>query len=226
MIIAERKPFAEIKAMVAPYKKILIVGCGTCVAVCLAGGEKEVGLLASQLRLAMGLEDKHLEIGEITIERQCDMEFLAPLCDFVADYDAIVSMACGAGVQFLAHLCHFKPIFPGVDTRFIGVNNEVGFYTERCRSCSHCYLGLTGGICPVTMCPKGLLNGPCGGTVNGYCEVNPENECAWSRIYHRLELEGRLEQLKEIVPLHPHDRCTSPGKVIHPAYKRRYGTDE
>jgi len=101
MIIAERKPFAEIKAMLAPYKKILIVGCGTCVAVCLAGGEKEVGLLASQLKLALGVEDKHLEIGEITVERQCDLEFIRPLCDFTADYDAIVSMACGAGVQFL-----------------------------------------------------------------------------------------------------------------------------
>ena len=226
MIIAERKPFVEIKAMVAPYKKILIVGCGTCVAVCLAGGEKEVGLLASQLKLALGLEDKHLEIGEITVERQCDLEFLRPLCDFTADYEAIVSLACGAGVQYLKQLCYLQPIFPGVDTRFIGVNNEVGYYTERCRACSHCYLGVTGGICPVTMCPKGLLNGPCGGTLNGRCEVNPENDCAWSNIHHRLELEGRLDKMREIVPLHSHSRSTTPGQVIHPAYKRKYGTHE
>jgi len=226
MIIAERKPFAEIKAMVAPYKKILIVGCGTCVAVCLAGGEKEVGLLASQLKLALGLEDKRLEIGEITVERQCDLEFIKPLCDFTADYEAIVSMACGAGVQFLKQLCYLQPIFPGVNTSFIGVNEAAGYYTERCRACNNCYLGVTGGICPVTMCPKGLLNGPCGGTVNGYCEVNPEKECAWSKIYHRLELEGRLENIKEILPLRPHQRCATPGVVIHPAYKRRYGTDE
>jgi len=226
MIIAERKPFAEIKAMLAPYKKILIVGCGTCVAVCLAGGEKEVGLLASQLKLALGVEDKHLEIGEITVERQCDLEFIRPLCDFTADYEAIVSMACGAGVQFLKQLCSLHPVFPAVNTTFIGVNNEVGYYTEACRACHHCYLGITGGICPVTMCPKGLLNGPCGGTVNGHCEVDPEKECAWSRIYHRLELEGRLDNLKEILPLHPHDRTTTPGTVIHPAYKRRYGLNE
>jgi hypothetical protein len=200
MIIAERKPFAEIKAMLAPYKKILIVGCGTCVAVCLAGGEKEVGLLASQLK--------------------------RPLCDFTADYEAIVSMACGAGVQFLKQLCSLHPVFPAVNTTFIGVNNEVGYYTEACRACHNCYLGITGGICPVTMCPKGLLNGPCGGTVNGHCEVDPEKECAWSRIYHRLELEGRLDNLKEILPLHPHDRTTTPGTVIHPAYKRRYGINE
>jgi hypothetical protein len=196
------------------------------VAVCLAGGEKEVGLLASQLKLALGLEDRRLEIGEITVERQCDLEFLRPLCDFTADYEAIVSLACGAGVQFLKQLCYLQPIFPGVNTRFIGVNNDVGYYTERCRSCSNCYLGVTGGICPVTMCPKGLLNGPCGGTLNGRCEVNQENECAWSNIHHRLELEGRLDRMREIQPLHPHDLCTTPGKVIHPAYRKRYGVHE
>jgi|UniRef100_A0A7C5AKD4 ferredoxin len=226
MIIAERKPFAEIKAMVAPYKKILIVGCGTCVAVCLAGGEKEVGLLASQLKLALGLEDKHLEIGEITVERQCDLEFLRPLCDFVTDYEAIVSLACGAGVQFLKELCYMKPIFPGVNTTFIGVNNDAGYYTERCRACHHCYLGLTGGVCPVTMCPKRLLNGPCGGMVGGRCEVDPEKDCAWCQIYHNLEREGRLEILRQILPMHPHDRTTTPGTVIHPGYKRRYGVHE
>jgi ferredoxin len=226
MIIAERKPFAEIKAMVASYQKILIAGCGTCVAVCLAGGEKEVGLLASQLKLARGLADQPLEIGEITIERQCDQEFLQPLRDLAPDYEAIVSMACGAGVQFLKQLCSLTPVFPAVNTTFIGVNNEVGYYTEACRACHHCYLGVTGGVCPVTMCPKGLLNGPCGGTVNGHCEVEAEKECAWSMIYHRLELEGRLDTMREILPLHPHDRTTSPGTVIHPAYKRRYGINE
>jgi ferredoxin len=226
MIIAERKPFQEIDRTVDPYDKILVVGCGTCVAVCLAGGEKEVGLLASQLKLAAGMKGRRIEVGEITVERQCDLEFLEPLCDFVADYDAIISMACGAGVQFLAQLCHFKPIFPAVDTTFIGVNNAVGHYTERCRACHHCYLGITGGICPMTMCPKSLLNGPCGGTLNGKCEVDPQKDCAWSKIYQRLELEGRLENLKEILPLHPHSRTITPGTVIHPAYKRRYGAHE
>ncbi|MDP3183221.1 MAG: methylenetetrahydrofolate reductase C-terminal domain-containing protein [Desulfobaccales bacterium] len=226
MIIAERKPFAEIKAAVAPYEKILIVGCGTCVAVCLVGGEKEVGLLASQLKLARGLEGKHLEIGEITVERQCDLEFIRPLCDFIADYDAIISMACGAGVQYLGQLCYMRPIFPAVNTAFIGVNEEAGLYSERCLACNNCYLAVTGGICPVTMCPKGLLNGPCGGTINGRCEVDPERECAWTQIYQRLENQGRQEQMREILPLHPHDRRTTSGKVIHPAYKRRYGGHE
>ena len=226
MIIAERKPFAEIAAALAPFEKILIVGCGTCVAVCLVGGEKEVGLLASQLKLARGLHGTGFEVGEITVERQCDLEFIRPLCDFIADYDAILSMACGAGVQYVGQLCYHKPIFPAVNTAFIGVNEEAGCYSERCLACHHCYLAITGGICPVTMCPKGLLNGPCGGTLNGRCEVNLDNPCAWSEIYQRLEQQGRLEQLREIQPLHPHKRRTPPGRVIHPAYRRRYGLHE
>jgi ferredoxin len=226
MIIAERKPFAEIKAAVAPFEKILIVGCGTCVAVCLAGGEKEVGLLASQMKLAMRAEGRSLGIGEITVERQCDLEFIQPLRDIIADHDAIISTACGAGVQFLASLYPMKPIYPALNTTFIGVNEAVGFYTERCRACHHCYLGVTGGICPVTMCPKGLLNGPCGGNIQGKCEVNPDRACAWCEIYAKLEQEGRLGQIEPILPLHPNGRSTTPGTVIHPGYKRRYGIHE
>jgi len=226
MIIAERKPFQEIKEAVASYDKILVVGCGTCVTVCLAGGEKEVGLLAMQLKLARGLENKRLEVGEITVERQCDLEFLRPLCDFIADYEAIISLACGAGVQFLRQVCYLQPIFPGLNTTCIGVNDEVGYYTERCRACRNCYLGVTGGICPVTMCPKGLLNGPCGGTIRGKCEVNPDRACAWCQIYESLERQGRLGQIEEILPLHPHDRSATPGLVIHPAYRRRYDAHE
>ncbi len=226
MIIAERKPFAEIKAAVAPYKKVLVVGCGTCVAVCLAGGEKEVGLLASQLKLARGQNGKASKIGEITVERQCDLEFIRPLSETVAAYDAVISTACGAGVQFLAALPEMKPVFPALNTTFIGVNEEAGFYTERCRACHQCYLGLTGGICPKTMCPKGLLNGPCGGNIRGKCEVNPERACAWCEIYAKLEGEGRLGLIEAILPLHAHGRSTTPGTVIHPAYKRRYGGHE
>lgn len=226
MIIAERKPFAEIKAALEPYEKILIVGCGTCVAVCLAGGEKEVGLLASQIKLARGQNGKPVKIGEITVERQCDREFMQPLGDAVADYEIVLSTACGAGVQFLAAMPDMKPVIPALNTTFIGVNEEAGFYTERCRACHNCYLGITGGICPVTMCPKGLLNGPCGGNIKGKCEVNADNDCAWCAIYERLERQGRLDLLDPILPLHPHARTTTPGAIIHPAYKRRYGGHE
>lgn len=226
MIIAQRKPFEELKTAVEPYGRVLVVGCGTCVAICLAGGEKEAGILAAQLDIASQLAGRDRAFDTACVERQCDREFLADLDSQVGPYEALLSLACGAGIQFLAERYPDKPVLAGVDTTFIGVNENVGIWDEKCRACRECVLSQTGGICPMTLCPKGLLNGPCGGTVNGHCEVDPEKECAWSKIYHRLELEGRLDNIREILPLHPHDRCTSPGTVIHPAYKRRYGINE
>ncbi len=218
MIVAERKPFEEIKGMVAGYKKVLTIGCGTCVAVCLAGGSKEVETLNAELRLNFG-KDK-IEFGSKTLERQCDMEFLEELDEIAGDYDAFVSMACGAGIQFLAERFPDKPVFPAVDTSFIGVNLDVGWYEEKCRACGSCVLGLTGGICPVTMCAKSLFNGPCGGTNNGSCEINKDQPCAWFKIYERLAAQGRLDQIKEISP--PNDwRNQIPRKIIQPGYEER-----
>ena len=176
MIVAQRKPFAQIKDMVGTYSHVLVAGCGTCVAVCLAGGEKEAGILASQLMLSAAGEKRELHAFAATVERQCDREFLQLFRDPIEGVDAVISLACGAGIQFLAEMYPRVPVFPGVDTTFIGVAEEAGVWTERCRSCSQCYLGLTGGICPVTMCSKGLLNGPCAGTVHGKCEVDLERD--------------------------------------------------
>lgn len=218
MIVAERKPFNEIKGMVAGYKKVLTIGCGTCVAVCLAGGSKEVETLNAELKLGFG-RDK-IEFGSKTLERQCDMEFLEELDEIAGDYDAFISMACGAGIQFLAERFPDKPVFPAVDTSFIGVNLDVGWYEEKCRACGNCVLGLTGGICPVTMCAKSLFNGPCGGTNNGSCEINKDQPCAWFKIYERLAAQGRLDQIMEISP--PNDwRNQVPRKIIQPGYEER-----
>ena len=200
MIVAKRKPFEEIKTLIKEYKKVLTVGCGTCVAVCLAGGEKEVSVLNTELDMARRLEENPIELGECTIERQCDREYLEALDDLVEDYEAILSMACGAGIQFLAERYPHKPVFPAVDTTFIGVNQDVGWYEERCRSCSSCVLGLTGGICPVTMCHKHLLNGPCGGTNDGKCEIDKTKDCAWTLIYDRLKDQGRLDVMRRYQP--------------------------
>jgi ferredoxin len=223
MIVAERKPFEEIKALVAGYPKTLIVGCGTCVAVCLAGGEKEVGLLGAQLRLAAKVRGNGVRIDEITLERQCDREFMEPLAKRVEQYDALLSTACGAGVQLLAELFDDKPVLPALNTSFIGVAEGPGIWTERCLACGDCLLGLTGGICPVTMCAKGLLNGPCGGAVDGHCEVDPERACAWGQIYERLSKTGRLENLRAIQPPKRYDAHVHPAHLVHLAYKRRYG---
>jgi ferredoxin len=222
MIVAVRKPFEEIKKSLAPYQNILVVGCGTCVAVCLAGGKKEVSLLASQLKMSFALDKKKVRISEETLERQCDREFLEMIRDRVKDVDGLLSLACGAGVQFLAEAFPEKTVYPGVNTTFIGVAEAAGLWTERCGACGDCVLSVTGGICPRTQCTKGLNNGPCGGMMNGKCEIDPERPCAWVSIYDRLAREGRLDHIESLLP--PTDfRCqTKPGKVTHRAYLRRY----
>ncbi len=228
MIVATRKPFGAIRELVSGHKKLLIVGCGTCVSVCLAGGEKEVSILASQLRISSKLEGQGLEVDEATVERQCDREFLDDLGRRVkiADYDVILSMACGAGVQLLSDVYGHSVVAPALDTAFIGVAEGPGVWTERCRSCGDCVLGRTAGICPVTMCAKGLLNGPCGGTRHGKCEINPEMDCAWAKIYDRLAARGSLANMRQVLPPRKHSKQASPAVLIHEAYKRRLSKDE
>jgi len=201
MIIGEGKPIKDILRMIENYTKILLIGCRGCVTVCSAGGEKEVGILSSALTMARQSEGKPMEIKEVTLERQCDPEYLEQIRSFVEDYEAIVSIACGAGVQFLAEKYRKIPVCPGINTNFIGVTEEQGLWTERCQACGDCKLHLTGGICPITRCAKSLLNGPCGGSSNGKCEVNPEVDCGWQLIYDTLKEQGRLEQLEVIIPI-------------------------
>jgi ferredoxin len=219
MIVAKRKPFEEIKTMLRGYKKVLTVGCGTCVAVCLAGGEKEVAVLNAELEMARKLDNDPIELGEVTLERQCDKEYLDELADKIGEYEAVISMACGVGVQFLAERYPDIPVFPAVDTSGLAVNQAVGWYEERCRSCASCVLGMTGGICPVTMCAKGLYNGPCGGTNMGSCEIDKDQPCAWYKIHERLSAQGRLDCILEITP--PAEwKDQIPRHTVQPGYKR------
>ena len=195
MIIAEQKPMDEILGFLQGHRKVLALGCGTCVTVCLAGGERETAVLASVLRLAGGWE-----ITENTIERQCDAEFFDPIRGQVEACDAILSLACGVGVQLAARLFPDKPVYPALNTKFMGTNEAGGKWQENCLACGDCKLGVFGGICPVTRCSKSLSNGPCGGSVNGMCEVDPKQiECGWQLIYDRLKALGKLETLTEMV---------------------------
>jgi len=224
MIVAKRKPFNEIEELVSGSKNILILGCGTCVAVCLAGGEKEVAVLASQLKMALALKDQDAKIDELTIERQCDREFIEEINNKVNvdDYDLILSTACGAGVQLVSDVFDHKVVLPALNTTFIGVAEGPGVWTERCRSCSDCVLAETGGICPVTLCAKGLVNGPCGGTRHGKCEIDPEKDCAWTLIYNRLKKIGRLDRMEQTRPPKKYGVDQYPAKIVHEAYRRRY----
>lgn len=211
MIIAEGKPIKEILAMIAPFEKIIIAGCKGCVTVCAAGGEKEVGILASALRLARKTEGRSLETKEVTLERQCDPEYLEPMREYGNQYQAILSLACGAGIQFVAEKFPHLPVLPGVNTLFIGVTEEQGVWTERCQACGQCVLDLTGGICPISRCSKSLLNGPCGGSKNGKCEVDPEIPCGWQLIYERLKELGQLEKLEVIISVKDWSRSRDGG---------------
>lgn len=216
MIMAKAKPMEEIIDEIKDYKKILIAGCNGCVTVCEAGGMKEVEVLASALRMYFKKAGQDMEIGEISLTRQCDKEYIKELQDGIGKYDAVVSLACGAGVQFLAEMYETKPILPGVDTCFIGVTEEPGIWTERCAACGECMLASTGGICPIARCSKRMANGPCGGSSDGKCEVNKEIACGWQLIYDRLKALGQLDRFEK--PVSPKNWKTSrdggPRKII------------
>jgi ferredoxin len=218
MIVAERKLFDQIWESIKDFKSVLILGCGTCVSVCQSGGEKEVGLLASELRMKIQIEGKNIKIGEKTVERQCDKEYIEPIIKMAKEYDAVLSMACGAGVQFSAEIMEPVRVIPALNTRFIGVTSEEGVWAERCRACGNCVLGTYGGICPVTICAKGLLSGPCGGSKNGKCEASQEKDCAWVLIYNRLKKQDRLDILKNQAAPKDFGTQAHPGKYVNAAY--------
>lgn len=212
MVIAEIKPFAEIKEMLKNYKKILVVGCGTCMAVCLSGGKKQVELLASALRISKKMDGVEVIVGERTISRQCEPKFVDQIKDEASQYDAILSMGCGAGVQGIAERIINIPVLPALNTTFIGLADEKGQYLEVCAACGDCILYKTGGICPVARCAKSLINGPCGGSRNGLCEVSKDNPCVWQLIYARLEKLNLLHFLK--VMSQPKTRPVHPRRLV------------
>ena len=200
MIIGEQKPLEEIKKLVADHERILILGCGTCVTVCFAGGEKEVGILASSLRMATKIDNQEKVFGEATVQRQCEWEFLDAVEEEIQSHDLVLSMACGIGVQAIVERFPEARVAPAINTTFLGLPEEHGLWTERCAACGECILHLTAGICPIARCAKSMLNGPCGGSQGGRCEIDPEVPCAWQLIYDRLKAQGRLDQMLKITP--------------------------
>ena len=219
MIVAEPKPFHEIAASIQSYKNVLILGCGTCVSVCLTGGDKEAGILADQLR-----NEKHFNKSSShdflvkTVERQCEKDMVESFLRIPDEIDAILSLACGAGVQTLSGIYEKLPVIPALNTTFLGAFEEPGVWREKCRGCGDCILASTGGICPVSRCAKKLFNGPCGGSSGGKCEINDEVDCAWQLIIERMNILGRIEDYGKIIP--PRDWSTDrgggPRKLIRP----------
>ena len=215
MIVAEQKPLDEIIRIITPYERVLILGCGTCVTVCNAGGEREVSFLRHALQVAQTRsQDEHHTFSEYTVKRQCDPEFLDALLGRIEEVDTVLSLACGIGVQGVAERFPDLPILPGVNTTFMGITRGLGVWDECCAACGECHLEETGGICPITRCTKGILNGPCAGTKNGKCEANKDMDCAWVAIYQRLERLGQLDKMRRYYPPHNFGTILRPKRIM------------
>lgn len=196
MIIGNQKPKEEILAYIKERKakKVLVVGCNSCMNVALTGGEKEVEGLVSELS-----EQKIKADGKV-LRRQCEKRFADELKDDVSKFDLIVSLGCSVGAQTLAAIYPDIDIMPGVNTSNMGAPVGQGVYKERCIGCGSCNIHHTGGICTLARCAKSLQNGPCGGSVNGKCEVDPESDCAWFLVYESLKKKGELDNLLRPIP--------------------------
>lgn len=202
MIITKQKPFEKIEEMTRPYGKMFIIGCGTCATSCQTGGEDEVAEMAQKLGEKV--------IGTAMVEEPCDRRIdrkdLKPHRDTLKAADAILVLSCGSGVQTLADFTG-KIVLPGLDTCFIGETERIGKFYDRCSACGDCILDETGGICPINRCAKSLLNGPCGGQVEGKCEVGEyKNDCAWVLIWERLKEQDRLDLFTTFRPPRDHSR--------------------
>jgi ferredoxin len=201
MIVGQQKPLDEIWEMVREHRKVLVFGCNSCVAVCHQGGTKQAEVLASLLRMQAAQAEVEIELLDGGIERQCEHEFFKSALDAISKTDAVLSLACGVGVQFMAEKFHTTPVYPALNTTFLGAVERPGYFTEKCQACGNCVLAMTGGICPIARCAKRLLNGPCGGVSKGKCEINKELDCAWHLIVERLEALGRLDDYEKLFPL-------------------------
>src|ERR1700690_4333479 len=200
MIVGSQKPIDEIWNMVKDFKKVLVFGCNTCVAICHAGGEKEAETIATLLRMRASQEGSAMEVNCTSVMRHCEPEYFEPVMDELKKYDLILSTACGVGVNFLSDRTGTIPVYPGINTSFYGAVAAPGVFEELCTGCGSCILHLTGGICPIARCSKTLMNGPCGGTNKGKCEVSKDIDCAWYLIVERMKKLGTLEKLAEIQP--------------------------
>lgn len=211
MIITKSKPIEEILNELADYERIFIVGCTLCATASKTGGEEEVAEMKKKLE-AVG---KNVT-GTILLDPVCNLQkSKLDLRKFVPELskaEAILCMACGNGLQTLGEIVEDKPVFPANDTLFLGEVKRFGLFEERCLQCGKCLLTNGVAICPVSRCPKGVLNGPCGGANDGMCEVNHDLKCVWIEIYEKLKKIGKLADLRKINYPIDHSLRVKPGR--------------
>jgi hypothetical protein len=201
VITLEQKRFEEIEQMTRGSGRLLVLGCETCAAMSFAGGRRQAEELAAAIRMAKKMSQEAGEVLDDAVARQCEPEFIDLIEKEVGPCDTVLSLACGAGVQLLAERFPDKVILPGCNTTFLGVTERLGVWSERCAGCGNCILDRTAGLCPIARCSKQLLNGPCGGSMDGKCEISKEVDCVWQLIIDRLTRLNRLEMLEEIFPV-------------------------
>jgi ferredoxin len=216
--ITRAKGEEELDRLMEGYQRLFIVGCGTCTTMLHTGGVEEVEAMRERL-----LKRGKAITGRLVVPVACDalsVDILDTHSAALVPADALLIMTCAFGVQNLAMQLG-KPVIPALDTLFIGKERGIGLFDEVCTQCGDCILGETGGLCPVTSCHKGLVNGPCGGTNNGKCEIDSQKDCVWTLIYERLKAQGRLERMRRYQPPRNHQVSPRPGKILIPTEERR-----
>jgi ferredoxin len=212
MIITKKREFKDLMENVKNYKSFFLIGCSECATLCGTGGEPEL----KSLRVALEAEGKQVtgtllpKTGCQTLGTKIELKKDKEACDAA---EAVIVLSCGAGTQSAVEIFPDKPVFPANDSLFLGNMTRFQMFDERCSLCGKCVLDKTGGICPVTACPKGLLNGPCGGTNDGKCEVSTDVECAWVRIYERMKRTGQLEEMRKSLEPKDWSAGRKPGKL-------------
>jgi hypothetical protein len=209
--ITRKKPDDEVIRLLEGLDRVFVIGCGTCTTLTHTGGEPEVAAMT------VTLADKGKIItGSNVLPVACDNLTGEAIKEFghqIEQADALLVMSCAFGVQTVSRQIN-KMVVPALDTMFLGKETDVGQFDEICSQCGSCIIGETGGICPVTACHKGLVNGPCGGTNNGKCEIDTKKECAWTVIYERLDMLGRLDSMRKYQKPRNHQGEPSPGKYV------------
>ncbi|MDI6743922.1 MAG: methylenetetrahydrofolate reductase C-terminal domain-containing protein [Thermodesulfovibrionales bacterium] len=197
MIITKKRDFKELMENVKNYRNFFLIGCSECATLCGTGGEPEL----KAMKEALEAEGKSVT-GTFVAKTGCQVlgtkVELKPFKEALDKTDCIIVMSCGAGTQTAVDLYEDKAVFASNDSLFLGNMTRLQFFDERCSLCGKCILDKTGGICPITACPKGLLNGPCGGCKDGHCEISPDIKCAWVRIYERMKKLDKLQELCEV----------------------------
>ncbi|GBE58485.1 hypothetical protein BMS3Abin01_01427 [bacterium BMS3Abin01] len=199
MIVTKPKPFRKIKQFTDPHENILVVGCNTCTAVCLAGGEKEAEQLAARIRLHRRRQGLGGSVETVTVLRQCEHEFNEEIAEMVEGRDLLLSTACSIGPQALAERYTGVRVAPAMNTNMLGMVKEHHVWSEYCVACGDCGIYKTGGICPIARCAKQLFNGPCGGSQGGRCEISPDVDCVWQQIHDKMVSLGLEDDLKKIM---------------------------